>query len=67
MGTEMRDEEKMLRLQQVIEMCGLSRSTIYDLIARGEFPAGCRLISGGRSRAWPSSVIRQWMADRPRA
>lgn len=32
-------QERFLRLPEVIHQCGLSRSTLYDLIARNAFPA----------------------------
>ncbi|MFP2310027.1 helix-turn-helix transcriptional regulator, partial [Citrobacter braakii] len=31
-------QERFLRLPEVIHQCGLSRSTLYDLIARNAFP-----------------------------
>jgi prophage regulatory protein len=33
-----RTQERFLRLPEVMHLCGLSRSTIYDLISRSEFP-----------------------------
>lgn len=32
-------QERFMRLPEVIHVCGLSRSTIYDLISRDAFPA----------------------------
>ncbi|BET80000.1 Phage DNA-binding protein [Edwardsiella anguillarum] len=31
-------QERFIRLPEVIHLCGLSRSTIYDLISREAFP-----------------------------
>ncbi|EFM0226016.1 MULTISPECIES: AlpA family transcriptional regulator, partial [Enterobacteriaceae] len=31
-------QERFLRLPEVMHLCGLSRSTIYELIRKGEFP-----------------------------
>ncbi|EMP0383314.1 helix-turn-helix transcriptional regulator, partial [Enterobacter hormaechei subsp. xiangfangensis] len=42
--------------------CGLSRSTIYDLISREAFPKQISL--GGKNVAWAQSEITGWMADR---
>ncbi|CDL39774.1 FIG033266: Phage DNA binding protein [Citrobacter freundii] len=39
-------QERFLRLPEVIHQCGLSRSTLYDLIARNAFPAQVSL--GGK-------------------
>ena len=57
--------EKHLRRPAVEAATGLSRSTIYDMMGRGEFPRPVRI--GRRAVAWPQSVIQQWLADRPTA
>ncbi|NDJ58755.1 AlpA family transcriptional regulator [Enterobacteriaceae bacterium 4M9] len=55
-------QERFLRLPEVIYQCGLSRSTIYDLISRGAFPAQISL--GGKNVAWLQSEVSAWMAVR---
>ena len=55
-------QERLLRLPEVIHQCGLSRSTLYDLIARNAFPAQVSL--GGKNVAWLQSEITAWMAER---
>ena len=57
--------EKHLRRPAVEAATGLSRSTLYDMMDRGEFPRPVRV--GRRAVAWPESVIQQWLADRPTA
>ena len=52
----------ILRRKQVEARTGLSRSTIYLRIARGEFPAPVSL--GIRAVGWDSSAIDRWIADR---
>ncbi len=52
----------LLRLPQVQERTGLSRSSIYAAIKRSEFPAPVSL--GRRSVGWPSNLIDQWIEDR---
>lgn len=58
-----------MRLPEVINTCGLSRSTIYDLISRERFPSQISL--GGKNVAWLASEIDGWMqariAARPQA
>ena len=44
-------QERFLRLPEVMHLCGLSRSTIYELIRKGEFPPQVSL--GGKNVAWP--------------
>lgn len=54
--------ERFIRLPEVIHLCGLSRSTIYDLISREAFPKQISL--GGKNVAWAQSEITAWMTER---
>ena len=54
--------ERFIRLPEVMHQCGLSRSTVYDLITREAFPKQISL--GGKNVAWAQSEITAWMADR---
>jgi len=54
--------DRFMRLPEVISTCGLSRSTIYDLISREQFPSQISL--GGKNVAWVASEIDGWMQDR---
>lgn len=53
---------QILRLPAVLKKTGLSRSTIYLLISRGDFPARIKL--GQRSMGFLESDIEQWVQDR---
>ena len=50
----------ILRLRQVIARTGLSRSTIYERVQAGEFPAQIAL--GARAVGWLESDIEAWIA-----
>ncbi len=54
--------EKHLRRLAVQNITGLSRSTIYDLMAKGQFPRPVRLTA--KAVAWPESAIAHWLAQR---
>jgi prophage regulatory protein len=54
-----------LRLPQVKQRIGLSRSSVYAKIQRCEFPAPINL--GGRAVAWLESEIDGWIRDRVKA
>jgi prophage regulatory protein len=56
--------DRHLRRPAVEQLTGLSRSTIYDLMTKGEFPRSVRLT--GRAVAWPESAIAEWLAQRPK-
>ena len=53
---------KVLRLPDVIQQTGLSRSAIYARIAEGQFPKQFNL--GGRAVGWLSSDITLWLKQR---
>jgi predicted DNA-binding transcriptional regulator AlpA len=50
---------RFIRLDEVLSMCGKSRSSVYELIKKGEFPAPVKL--RGRSSAWINSEIQEWL------
>ncbi len=52
-----------LRRPAVEATTGLSRSTIYAMMDRGDFPRPIRI--GRRAVAWPESAVLEWLADRP--
>ena len=62
MGVE---EHRLIRRDQVLHICGISRSGLYDLIARGLFPEPVRI--GRRAVAWRESEIAAWIESRPLA
>ena len=55
-------EQKILRLSQVKEITGLSRSTIYLRMSEGSFSKKIDL--GGRAIGWVSSEINQWIEEK---
>lgn len=55
----------ILRFPAIKEATGLSKSHIYTLVAKGEFPAPVRL--SVRAVGWQSEQIDQWLASRPSA
>jgi len=50
-----------MRLPEVTRITGQSRSTIYRLIAEGQFP---KAIKRGTAARWLSSEVDRWVADR---
>ena len=54
-----------LRLPGVVRMTGLSRSTLYRLVANKQFPRPVRL--GPRAVAWRRTDIEAWSDARPSA
>lgn len=55
--------DKHLRRPAVQDLTGLSRSSIYSLIAKGAFPRPVKLTR--KAVAWPESQIVEWLSQRP--
>ncbi|WP_394560457.1 helix-turn-helix transcriptional regulator [Aquipseudomonas alcaligenes] len=53
---------KVIRLQQVMEMTGLGRSTVYKYVSEDWFPKPIPL--GGRSVGWLESEVSEWILGR---
>jgi prophage regulatory protein len=50
---------KIWRLHEVLNQTGLSRSTIYELIGRGEFPRQINLAP--RAVGWVAEEVIAWV------
>ncbi|PLX71313.1 MAG: AlpA family transcriptional regulator [Denitrovibrio sp.] len=53
---------KLCRLPEVIKLTGLSRSSIYALMAKNKFPQPIKLSE--RSVAWVSTDIQSWIDEK---
>ena len=56
---------QFLRVRQVTERTGLSRSTIYALAKSGQFPSPIKI--GQRASAWLASDVDDWQKQRVEA
>ena len=56
--------ERLLRRTELEEILGLSRASIYRLIALGRFPAPLKI--GISAVRWHPQDVRDWLAARPR-
>ena len=59
-----KSDERLIRIQEVKEMTGLSRSYIYALAAKGKFPRSLSLVPNGQSVAWIHSEVSEWIDTR---
>jgi prophage regulatory protein len=50
--------DRFIRLPEVQNLTGMSRSAVYRLIQRGGFPRPCRV--GGGISAWSQVEIAEW-------
>ena len=52
----------ILRIKSVMEVTGLSRSTIYAYVSDGKFPKARKL--GVRAVGWLAEDVFQWLSER---
>ncbi|WP_027231368.1 AlpA family phage regulatory protein [Phyllobacterium sp. UNC302MFCol5.2] len=52
--------DRFLRIDEVKQMVGLSRSQVYALAQAGEFPRPAKL---GSSSRWSLKAVQAWMSQ----
>ena len=57
--------DRILRREEVQRVSGLSRSTLYEMVAAGAFPGPVKI--GRRAVGWRESEVTRWLESRPRA
>jgi prophage regulatory protein len=55
-------DRRLLRLPEVRQKVGLSRSAIYKLISEGQFPR--QVAIGPRTVAWVQEDLERWIEER---
>jgi len=55
------DDAVLIRLQEVRRITGLGTTTIYQSVARGDFPRQIKI--GPKSVAWVKSEVMNWCRD----
>ena len=50
--------DRLLKLEQVKEITGLSKAMVYRLVGQGKFPEPCK--PGGIASRWVESEVRAW-------
>lgn len=56
------NNNSLIRLPEVRAIVSLSSSTIYEMVARGHFPAQVKI--GPRASAWVESEVLAWVESR---
>lgn len=62
MDTRLTTVDRLIRIDEVLHICGLSRSALYASMQKGEFPAQVKLSK--KSCAWVYSEVLAWMNAR---
>lgn len=54
-------DDALITIKKVEQDCGFSKTSIYRMMARGEFPQPAK--RAGRSVRWRRSEVQQWVRD----
>lgn len=55
-------QRRALRIDSVIDRTGLSKTHLYRLIERGQFPRSIKLSE--RVSVWDAELVNQWLANK---
>ncbi|WP_229219445.1 AlpA family transcriptional regulator [Duganella sp. BJB1802] len=55
----------LIRLPEVLAICGLSRSTVYAYAKRGQFPSQIKITPN--AAGWVKEEVQAWVESRVRA
>lgn len=55
--------DRLMKLKEVLYICGISRSALYRQVDQGRFPRQVKV--GARSVRWRKSDVEAWMSSRP--
>jgi prophage regulatory protein len=56
------NEDRYIRIKELVTMLGIARSTLYRLIKDNKFPKQIKLTE--RTSVWRLSAINEWVRDR---
>lgn len=54
----------LIRLPAVLSRTGLSRSRLYELLGRNQFPRPVKLSPNGRTVVWSDAEVAEWIEAR---
>lgn len=55
---------KIIRHAHVCQKLGISAASLFDMVAKGDFPPPFPIIPGGRSVGWLEGEVDAWIIDR---
>lgn len=57
-------QSALIRKREVLQLSGLSNTSLYELIRDKAFPAQVKLVPGGRAVAWRMRDVMEWCEKR---
>lgn len=56
------EDDRLMRLPEVLRLTGMCRSALYEEMSRGRFPRSVKI--GKRAASWSARAVRSWITDR---
>lgn len=56
--------KRLIRIKEVLQITGISKSYIYSLCSQNKFPKTIQLIKGGSAVAWVEQEVLDWIDSR---
>lgn len=63
-GENIMKRSELVKINEVLKRCAMSRSTVYRMISEKRFPTPVSVI-GNRAVAWREEDIQRWIEERP--
>ncbi|KFK92927.1 MULTISPECIES: AlpA family transcriptional regulator [unclassified Serratia (in: enterobacteria)] len=58
---------QLIKIDAVVEMCAMSKATIYRKVHKGLFPKPYVLSPGGKAVAWRLDELNKWISELEKA
>lgn len=56
------EDDRLIRLPEVLRLTGMCRSALYNQMALGQFPRSIKI--GPRTASWSLNEVRRWIGER---
>ncbi|MFN7040873.1 MAG: helix-turn-helix transcriptional regulator [Acidovorax temperans] len=56
------EDDRLIRLPEVLRLTGMCRSALYNQMALGQFPRSIKI--GPRAASWSLNEVRRWIGSR---
>lgn len=56
--------KRLIRIKEVMQITGISKSYIYSLCSKNQFPQSIQLVKNGSAVAWIEQEVLDWIDSR---
>jgi prophage regulatory protein len=59
--------KRLIRIKEVMQITGISKSYVYSLCSQNQFPQSVQLVKSGSAVAWVEQEVLNWIDSRIQA